>query len=51
MCTTPPGRWAAGAVEREVVDRAQRQAVHHRRDAFRLGVRNDVRHLDEGTLA
>ncbi len=39
------------AVEREVVDRTQRQAVHHRGDPFRFYVRNDVRCLHEVALA
>jgi len=35
------------AVEREVMDRAQRNPIEHRGDALLLGVRNDVRGLDE----
>ena len=39
------------AIEREVMDRAQRQAVDDGRDAFGLGVGDDVRRLYERALA
>jgi hypothetical protein len=39
------------AIEREVVDRAQGEAVHHRGDALGIDVGHDVGSLDERALA
>jgi hypothetical protein len=52
MCTTPSGSIPRTvAVEREMVDRTQRQAVHDGGDALRFEVGNDVRGLDERSFA
>src|SRR4051812_43671345 len=39
------------AIEREVMERAEREAVDDRGDPFRLDVGNDMRGLHEGALA
>jgi hypothetical protein len=51
MCTTPRGSIPSRfAVEREVVNGAQREAVDNRGDALGLDVGNDVGGLDKGAL-